>query len=111
PLARQIGSDNAVDRYGAAVDLVEAHEKIDERGFARAGRPDNGDLLSRFCSKTDVLHQNFIGRIAETYMLEGNSALRPVEIDGGSRVGDLLFVIQKLECALRRSESRLQRVD
>ena len=41
-----IGDGYAVDRYTAAVDLKEPHEKIDHCGLARAGRADDGDLLS-----------------------------------------------------------------
>ena len=37
----------AVDRDPAAVDLVEAHQQVDERRLAGAGRADDGDRLAR----------------------------------------------------------------
>ena len=38
---------DAVDRHRAARHIVEARQQIDDRGLARAGRPDDRDRLAR----------------------------------------------------------------
>ena len=49
PKRGQIGlaHTDAVDQDRAALRIVEAHDQAENRGFARAGRADNGDPLRR----------------------------------------------------------------
>ena len=50
-------------RDAAAVDLEEAHEQIDHRGLARAGRADDGDLLAGLHLRGKILDNDLVGRI------------------------------------------------
>ena len=45
-VAGQVAGVDAVDRDPPAVELVEAHQQVDERRLAGAGRPDDRDGLA-----------------------------------------------------------------
>ena len=60
-----------------AVDLVEAHEQVDERRLAGAGRADDRDRLARLGVEVEVLDERRVGLVAERDVLEGD---RPVDV-------------------------------
>ena len=49
-----IAQVDSVQQNAAGGDLVEAHHKAGERGFARAGVADNGDRLAGLDGEGDV---------------------------------------------------------
>ena len=53
--ARQIAQRVAIDRNLAGVEFVKASEQIHEGGFARAGRTDQRDRVSRTRVERDVV--------------------------------------------------------
>ena len=58
-----------VHLHAAVAHIVKTGDKIDERGFSRAGRADDGDKLSRLCREIDIL-ENIIARTG--FIAEGN---------------------------------------
>ena len=57
-----------------AVDLVEAHQQVDERRLAGAGGPDDGDRLARLDDQVQVLDERRVGLVAERDALERDPA-------------------------------------
>ena len=57
--ARHVADVDAVDRDAPALDLVEAHQQVDQRRLAGAGRADDGDgLAARRVSDRSVHEQD-----------------------------------------------------
>ena len=44
----------AIDEDAPAVQLIKAHQKIDKRGFATAGRPHNGNACPGLCLQAKI---------------------------------------------------------
>ena len=103
---------HAVEADMAAVDLVESHEQVDQRGLAGAGRADDGGAVARLGRERDVLHQRTIRIVSELHMLEVDAAAdwlgHPLRLGG---IGFDLVLVQDVEHALHRSQGRLQAVD
>ena len=60
-----VGDVDAVERDPAAVELVEPHEQVDQRGLAGAGRADDRDGLAGLDRQRQVLDQRLVGLVAE----------------------------------------------
>ena len=104
----------AVERNAAAVDLVKAHEQVDERGLARTRGSHHGDLLARLGGKRHVAHERLFGCVAKAHMLKGDAALHATRQPGGLarlRIGFHLGLIKQVEHALRTRQRALQRVE
>ena len=63
-------------RDRAAVDLVEAHDQVHERGLARAGRADDRDRLARLGDERQVLDERVLRVVGERDVVELDAALR-----------------------------------
>ena len=101
---------HAVERNAAAIDLIEAHEQVDERGLARARGSHHGDLLARLGGKRHVTHKRLVGRITKTHVLKGDTALNATRQLGGlarQRIGFHLGLIEQVEHALRTRQRAL----
>ena len=57
------------------IQLVEAVEQVGDGGFACTGGADEGDLLTRFCVKTQIVENRLVRHIAEGHIFEHNVAL------------------------------------
>ena len=63
--------------------LVEAHQKIDYRGLARSGRPDDRDLLPGLCDCREVVDDHSVGiLVAEPHMIEFDCSADLFELFG-----------------------------
>ena len=102
-LPAHIGDGYAVDRYAAAVDLKEPHEKIDHCGLARAGRADDGDLLSGEHLGGKVLDDDLlrVTRIAEPDVVKADPAAHIGELRGLFALVGHLLAFEKIEDAVR----------
>ena len=89
----------AADAYGSAVDVVEAHEQLDHRRLARAGRADERDRLAFPHLGGEVVDDRLALLVAERHVVELD-----VAGDVGGRDARLLDLhlgrIQELEDAL-----------
>ena len=56
---------DAVDRDPPAVELVEAHQQVHERGLARPGRADDRDHLAGFGDQVEVVDERLVGLVPE----------------------------------------------
>ena len=65
-----VGDVDAVQGDPAAVDLVEPHDQVDQRGLAGAGRPDDGDRLAGRGDQRQVVDQRGLRVVAEGHVLE-----------------------------------------
>ena len=104
---------HTVKGNAATVDLVEAHEQIDERGLARARGSHHRDLLARLGGKRHVAHERLVGRIAKTHVFKGNTALhlaRQLGCGRRQRIGFHLGLVEQVEHALGARQRALQRV-
>lgn len=110
-LARKRRGRYAVYGYSSAVNFVEAHEQVYERGFAGAGGADHSYLLSGLRREAYVLHQNFIGEVSETDVLERYASLRSFQRDRIVGVRLFLLVVEEFERTLRGRKRRLQGID
>ena len=92
------------------IDLVEAHQKVDDGGLAGPGRPDDRDRLTRSHVEVEVGDQRFAGFVLEVHVFKRNAPRGCAELDAGGPVRRLLVRSQELEYALSRGEARLQQV-
>ena len=97
----------AGDGDGAAVDVIEPHEQVDEGGLAAAGGADDGDALAGLDVQRQALDERAVGQIAERDVLDLDVAVRH-ELCGVLRFGGLVFSVQKLEHAGCAGQSVLQ---
>ena len=94
---------HAVEGNATTVDLVEAHEQIDERGLTRTRGSHHRDLLTRLGGKRHVAHKRLVGRIAKAHMLKSDTALHLAwQLGGGrwQRIGFHLGLVEQVEHAL-----------
>ena len=96
-----------VDRDPARVDLVEAHQEVDQGRLARAGRPDDGDGVTRLDDEVQVLDERGIGEVAEGHVLQFHPAGDGPPDPGERDVRRLLRLVEQLEDALRGRDRRL----
>ncbi len=111
--ALDLGDVHAMNQNLAAIDFVEAHQQIDQRGLAGSGRSYDGDHLSRLDVDIHVLHQDGVGLITEPDMLELHGTRSSLEGGCGGGIDDvrrLLRLVQQLKDSLRRSHGRLDDV-
>ena len=97
----------AGDFDGAAVDIIEPHEQVDEGGLAAAGGADDGDALAGLDVQRQTLDERAVGQIAEGDVLDLDVAVRH-ELCGVLRFGGLVFSVQQLEHAGCAGQSVLQ---
>ena len=105
---------HTIERDAPAVDLVKAHEQVDERGLARARGAHDGDLLPRLGRKRNVAHERLVGRIAKAHVLELNTAADRrghMRRHLGLRIGLDLGLVEQVEHALNARERALQRIN
>ena len=60
----------AVHLQGAAVDLVEPHQQVDQRGLSAAGGANQSNTLAGLHFQIHILDQGHIRHIAELHMLK-----------------------------------------
>ena len=108
-LARELKRVDTIQQDLSRVDVVEAHEQVDDRGLARPGRAHDGDRLPGQDLEADVLDQRLVGHVPERNVRQRDVAGGLGEL-GRHRIGLLLLFRQQLEDALRRREAGLQQV-
>ena len=99
---------HAVDGDRTALDLIEAHEQVDQRGLAGAGRADDGDRLAGLGLQRQVLDQRLGRIVAELDVVEAHQTLDVLDVLGVLAFGHLLGLVQELEDAFGRSQGALQ---
>ena len=72
--SRRLAGVDTVDEDASGLDLVEPHEEIDQGRLARAGRPDDGDRLTRDDVQAQVLDQRLVFEVAEAHVLKSDPA-------------------------------------
>lgn len=73
--ARQLADILTAHADAAAVHIVEAHEQIDDRRLAAAGRADDGNTLAGLRGKIKMLDQVLLRDIGERDVLQRNAAV------------------------------------
>ena len=97
----------AGDGDGAAVDIIEPHEQVDEGGLAAAGGPDDGDALAGLDVQVQVLDEGAVRQVAEGDILQLHMAVR-LQHPGVFSFGHLVVCVQQLEDAGRAGQCVLQ---
>jgi hypothetical protein len=90
----------AVDAHQAASRIVEPRNEADERRFPAAGRAHEGDPLPGLDDEVDVLEDELIGRIAELYVRELDTALERRCGAGTGQIPHLALGVEKLTDSL-----------
>src|SRR3546814_6894806 len=88
------------DLDGAALRIVEAQQKLEDRRLAGARGADDGDLLARLDREAEALQGGALGArgIVEHYVVEGDGATRRLrQGDRIRRRGDLRLAPQQIE--------------
>ncbi len=106
--ARIVAHVAPVDEDGAGVHIVKAHEQLDHRGLAGAGRADDGDGLARRHVAAPVVDDRLLGIVAEAHVPERHVAADMVRRGWQGRVGRLLGLGKEGEHALGRGRHGLQ---
>ena len=106
--ARQLADILAAHADAAAVHIVEAHEQIDDRRLAAAGRADDGNTLAGLRGKIKMLDQVLLRDIGERDVLQRDAA---VGVRERLRIGGLRGLrrfLDKLEDAVGAGQRILQ---
>ena len=98
----------AVHLQGAAVDLVKAHQQVDQGGFAAAGGADQGNALAGLNAQVHVFNQGHIRHIAELDMLKLHTACTVGQGNGIGGIGQDGVFVNKVEHTLRTGQGVLQ---
>ena len=107
----QVGDVDAVEGDPAAVELVEPHDQVDQRGLAGAGRADDGHGLARLDDEVEVLDERVVRRVGERHVLELDAPVRVVQlVRGAAVVGLLLGGVEHLEHPLGGGDPGLEQV-
>ena len=96
-VARHRRAVDAVHGDPSGIDLVEAHEQVDQRRLARTGRPDDRDRVARFHDQVQVLDEGRVRDVPERHALELDAAADRAAQRGDGRVGGLLGLVEQLE--------------
>ena len=100
----------AAEQDLSALNIIEAHDQVDQRRFAAAGRADDRDALPAFNFQRKIADQLAFGRVGEIDVPEfergGAGLLRGMLRQGG--IGRLLGRIDELEKPLRTGKGALQ---
>ena len=99
-----------VECDAAAVELVEPHDEVDERGLAGARRADDRHRRPRFSDEREIVDQRLGRVVGEPHMLELDAAARLAGRRDPVDIGDLLLGVEQLEHPLGRRDARLQHV-
>ena len=92
---------------GAAVDIIEPHEQVDEGGLAAAGGADDGDALAGLDVQVQALDEGAVRQVAEGDILQFHMAVR-LQHPGVFGFGHLVVGVQQLEDAGRAGQCVLQ---
>ena len=80
----------AAQQDTAGIDIVEAHEQVHDRGLARAGGADDGDMLALFHVQVQIPDELGIRLVGEIHMTELHTAVAA----GGQVLLDRRFLRQ-----------------
>ncbi len=95
-----VGDAVAVERDASAVQFVEAHDQVHERGLACAGRSHDCNCLPRLGDERQIGDQRVLRVVGEGDVLELDPALR-IDLDNGNGwIGTLFLGVEQLEDAL-----------
>ena len=100
-----------IQKNGSAVYIIITHQQLNHRRFSCSSRADNGNFLTRFYLRAEIMNDDLIRIVSELYMIKGyRSCYRP-DI---SRIfcGLVLFLfVQEFEDTLGCRRHRLYHVD
>ena len=88
-----IADVNAVDSNTALIHVVEAHDQVDQGGFAGAGSTYQTNHFTGLYFKIDVLQYRFIGFITKGYIFKGKGTFNLVIFAFGF-ISNLRFFVQ-----------------
>ena len=91
---------------GAALQFVEPHDQVHQRGLAGTGRSDDRDSLARIDLERQVGDQSLVRVVAELDVVEDNPS--PGRLHRTAQLRLLLLLVQHLEHPLGRSDTGLQ---
>ena len=96
----------AAQQDAAGIDIVEAHEQVHDRGLARAGGSDDGDMLALFHVQVQIPDELGIRLVGEIHMAELHTAVAA----GGQVLLDRRFLrqLQQIDDALGSGLGLLQ---
>ena len=93
---RDFANVDAIDANGAMVDIIQAHDQVDQRGFADAGMTDNTNHLAGFDVEVDVFQDRFIRFVTKSHIVKGDAAM-DLELPGVFAIFDIRFLIEDFE--------------
>ena len=105
-----VGDVHAVEGDPARVQLVEAHDEVDERRLAGAGRADDGDRLARLDDEVESVDERLLRGVGERDLLERDATVRVVDTLRRNGVRLLLRGVEDGEDPLGGRDTRLQEV-
>ena len=101
----------AVQADTAAVDIVETHQKVDDRGLSGAGRPDDSDDRTGRGMHAEVMDDRHIRQIAESDIVQRDIAADLFRRCRLREICGFLFFIQQSEDSFRGGAGGLQLAD
>ena len=111
-LTLHIPDISATDPDRAGIDIVKAHQQIDQRGLSTAGRPDDRYHLAFLYIQVEVFDQLFLRCVGERHVLQADmSHIICRQRFGRLRIRNLRFLIDQLEYPARACDRILQLCD
>ena len=95
--AREIADVVTVEADGAAVDVVEAHEQVDEGRLAAAGWADDRDALAGSHVEIEIADERAFGRVGKAHVLDIDQSCRIGQDNRIRLVGQDLVLGQQVE--------------
>ena len=107
----QIARVYSVKCDASAVDLIEAHQQVDEGGLAGTRCANDGYLLPRMSYEIHIMHQGIVLVVSKTDVFKGNAAAYGIGQGGGSQwISHNFGSIKKVEDTFGCGKSALQHI-
>jgi len=106
--ARQAARLVAVHADFTGIHVVKAHQQVDHRRLAAAGRADDGDALAGLNVQREILDQLTIRGVGEIHVVDGHRAVGTVDLLRVRRIGRLRGLVDQFKDAPRAGQRVLQ---
>ena len=100
-----------IQKNGSAVYIIITHQQLNHRRFSCSGRADNGNFLTRFYLRAEIMNDDLVRIVSELYMIKGYCSCYRPNIGRIFRGLILFLFIQEFEDTLGCRRHRLYHVD
>ena len=100
-----------IQKNGSAVYIIITHQQLNHRRFSCSGRADNGNFLTRFYLRAEIMNDDLVRIVSELYMIKGYCSCYCLNVSRIFRGLILFLFVQEFKDTLGCRRHRLYHVD